>query len=375
MAKKFYAIKIGKTPGIYTTWDEAKSQVDGYPGAKYKGFATMEEAEAFLMGNNYPTDSSKRTISSQGKTNSFDEESWNQLFGMSDDSRGQASVEKTSDIIKTDIVSPSQALLNLRNVKFGGKNGIGIQSAQVVAACQEKAKLLEDAFEAAYSNPVDISELTSREDVQKLMSKYNIDLQNTSVFTNCYGDAIAFVDGGGDKVGVNFESTRIVFGAVIYDCRAKEISFYRHVLEKGTDFDWLFRASNVAGEELAALLSMYICRKKGMNSLAIYQDNNLPAKYFSGAFKAIHNMDDVALMYFINKAIDYLEGGLEINFIYVPSEHAASANKAKMDKGRNMYEAQEIGKLIFEQALFFNAISDRLVDFSLSLQTFVEVRG
>ncbi len=48
MAKKYYAVSVGKTPGIYMTWEDCKSMVDGYPGAKYKGFSTIQEAEAFL---------------------------------------------------------------------------------------------------------------------------------------------------------------------------------------------------------------------------------------------------------------------------------------------------------------------------------------
>lgn len=51
MATKFYAVKVGKTPGIYTTWDECKDMVHGYPGAIYKSFKTLDEAKQF-MGNN-----------------------------------------------------------------------------------------------------------------------------------------------------------------------------------------------------------------------------------------------------------------------------------------------------------------------------------
>ena len=43
-AKKIYAVKKGMIPGIYENWDACKAVVDGYPGAVYKGFATMEEA-------------------------------------------------------------------------------------------------------------------------------------------------------------------------------------------------------------------------------------------------------------------------------------------------------------------------------------------
>ena len=46
--KKFYAVKKGKNPGIYETWDEAKEQVTGFPSPIYKSFNTKEEAEEFL---------------------------------------------------------------------------------------------------------------------------------------------------------------------------------------------------------------------------------------------------------------------------------------------------------------------------------------
>ena len=44
---KFYAVKVGKIPGIYLTWDECKINVIGFPNAKYKSFNTIEEAEEF----------------------------------------------------------------------------------------------------------------------------------------------------------------------------------------------------------------------------------------------------------------------------------------------------------------------------------------
>jgi ribonuclease H-related protein len=49
MAKKnFYAVKIGKTTGIFTTWSDCEASIHGYPGAKYRGFATLEEAKQYL---------------------------------------------------------------------------------------------------------------------------------------------------------------------------------------------------------------------------------------------------------------------------------------------------------------------------------------
>lgn len=50
MAKKYYAVRVGKTPGIYLTWDDCKAVTHGYPGAVYKSFTNQQEAEAFLEG-------------------------------------------------------------------------------------------------------------------------------------------------------------------------------------------------------------------------------------------------------------------------------------------------------------------------------------
>lgn len=50
MASKYYAVKKGKVPGIYLSWNDCKAMVDGYPGAVYKSFKTIEEAEKFITG-------------------------------------------------------------------------------------------------------------------------------------------------------------------------------------------------------------------------------------------------------------------------------------------------------------------------------------
>lgn len=47
---KYYAVKKGKTPGVYTTWDACSEQVTGYPGAICKSFKSLEEADAFIHG-------------------------------------------------------------------------------------------------------------------------------------------------------------------------------------------------------------------------------------------------------------------------------------------------------------------------------------
>ena len=48
MPKKFYAVRKGRKTGIFTTWDECRAQVHGFPCAEYKSFLTMEDAKGFM---------------------------------------------------------------------------------------------------------------------------------------------------------------------------------------------------------------------------------------------------------------------------------------------------------------------------------------
>lgn len=50
MAKqKYYAVLIGKKTGIYSTWEQCKEQINGYSGAIFKAFTTMEDAERYIL--------------------------------------------------------------------------------------------------------------------------------------------------------------------------------------------------------------------------------------------------------------------------------------------------------------------------------------
>lgn len=43
---KHYVVWVGKQPGVYKSWPECQSQVNGYPEAKYKSFESKDKAEA-----------------------------------------------------------------------------------------------------------------------------------------------------------------------------------------------------------------------------------------------------------------------------------------------------------------------------------------
>lgn len=45
---KYYAVKVGKTTGIFDDWSKCNESIKGFPSAEYKSFPSLEEAEAYL---------------------------------------------------------------------------------------------------------------------------------------------------------------------------------------------------------------------------------------------------------------------------------------------------------------------------------------
>lgn len=81
MASKFYAVRKGRKTGIFLTWDECKSQVQGYSAAEYKSFKTREEAESYMnieMVNEEFTNSKNETVNN---VYAFVDGSFNQSTG------------------------------------------------------------------------------------------------------------------------------------------------------------------------------------------------------------------------------------------------------------------------------------------------------
>lgn len=49
---KYYAVKVGARTGVFTSWEECQKAVDGFSGAKFKKFHSLEEAEKFVYEDN-----------------------------------------------------------------------------------------------------------------------------------------------------------------------------------------------------------------------------------------------------------------------------------------------------------------------------------
>jgi viroplasmin and RNaseH domain-containing protein len=60
--KKWYAVRVGRETGLYTNWKECKSQVQQYPGALFKSFATPKEALAWLEEEEKQTETKESQV-------------------------------------------------------------------------------------------------------------------------------------------------------------------------------------------------------------------------------------------------------------------------------------------------------------------------
>ena len=106
MAKKFYAVRNGRVPGVYMTWADCEKQVKGFGGAIYKSFPTEAEARAFvedsgLSLSDFMSANKSEPKSSQGvKSKSISSKSVN--------SRAQSKV--SASVVKPDFTKPNHVV-------------------------------------------------------------------------------------------------------------------------------------------------------------------------------------------------------------------------------------------------------------------------
>lgn len=71
MAKKVaYVVFVGRKTGIFTSWDEVKAQVNGFPGQKQQGYTSMADAEAAWAAWTSGSGAGTTGVGSEGKVNS-----------------------------------------------------------------------------------------------------------------------------------------------------------------------------------------------------------------------------------------------------------------------------------------------------------------
>ena len=121
MAKKFYAVRNGRVPGVYMTWADCEKQVKGFGGAIYKSFPTEAEARAFvedsgLSLSDFMSANKSEPKSSQGvKSKSISYKSVN--------SRAQRKV--SASVVKPDFTKPNHVVAYIDGSYNKGTNTVG----------------------------------------------------------------------------------------------------------------------------------------------------------------------------------------------------------------------------------------------------------
>jgi len=80
----YYAVAVGRSPGVYMSWDKAKEQISNFKGAKYRKFSSKKDAESFV--DNKPIAYKQKDITSFFKPLGDPEEGDNTLIVFTDGS-------------------------------------------------------------------------------------------------------------------------------------------------------------------------------------------------------------------------------------------------------------------------------------------------
>ena len=52
MEGKCYAVRKGRTVGLFYTWEKCRSQIHEYSGCEYKNFRNVNDVVSYLQGKN-----------------------------------------------------------------------------------------------------------------------------------------------------------------------------------------------------------------------------------------------------------------------------------------------------------------------------------
>jgi ribonuclease HI len=96
--EKYYVVKRGFKPGIYKTWNECKTAVDGYVNPVFRKFESFQEANEFYKNESSTTSSTASTTASTSKP--FSASGTNKNQSSKDSSLCKATTTSSSDMTK-----------------------------------------------------------------------------------------------------------------------------------------------------------------------------------------------------------------------------------------------------------------------------------
>lgn len=290
MAKKnFYAVKVGIKIGIFKTWAECSKYVAGYPNAKFKGFATYEEAENYLKETSVKTKKEKEKIETVNQSEDDNKSyyvvrkglkpglynSWPECKEQVDGYSGAEYKKVVGRIAALIYLDPS---IVVKKEKAKKKSKIASQSTK------------DKDVKVGY----DVKPIKSRADVKSSEIFINPgDIRNEYEF-------IAFVDGSYDKVTKTYGSGVIVLNTD---------NTYNTYSKSGYD-EW--DQWNIVGELEATKLALTKAQEFGVKNVAIYHDLKNISLWATGEWRAKNKYTQEYVQF-----IETISRSLNIYFIKV----------------------------------------------------------
>ncbi len=264
MAKKnFYAVKVGRKIGIFKTWAECSKYVADYPNAKFKGFATYEEAENYLKETSVKTIKEKEKIKTVYQSEDDDKlyyvvrkglkrglyNSWIECKDQVDGYSGAEYKKVTGRIEALKYLDPS-----------------------IVVKKEKVKKNSKTVIQSLENNEVKVGY-----DVEPIKSTADVKISKTFMDPEDIKDEyefIAFVDGSYDKVTKTYGSGVIVLNTD---------NTYNTYSKAGYD-EW--DQWNIVGELEAVKFALKKAEEVGAKNIAIYHDLKNISLWATGEWKA-----------------------------------------------------------------------------------------
>ncbi|MCR5213013.1 MAG: ribonuclease H family protein [Eubacterium sp.] len=267
--KNYYAVRKGITPGIYKTWPECQKNVMGFPGAIYKGFKTLEEAQAFMDADKDPwwADEKYRNKARDKASESKDGSSGNDK-------------ERMVDIQETIVMAP-----NLD------------QMDQDIFIIPNLDQMDQDIFMVRRYTTNELGQAPAG--LKRFMEDMRL------------SDAVAFVDGS-----YNIVTEEYGYGMLIYH----DGILYEEAA--GYNNKEMCQMRNVSGEIEGSMKAMQYCIDHGIETLDIYYDYEGIEKWALGYWKT-NKAGTIAY----KKYYDGIKNRLSVNFVKVKGHSGDMGNE------------------------------------------------
>ncbi|KAF7726706.1 Ribonuclease H1 [Apophysomyces ossiformis] len=143
----YYGVRVGRSRGVFDTWEKCKSLVEGFPGAKYKKFPTYDEAHQFSFPKSETTTQSSQPSAGRKRRADHNEIDTalvldflkDKEFGLEDDSAIESvkEVKKLKTAVHSSVINashdkpPPELILytdgaSSNNGSKGSKAGFGV---------------------------------------------------------------------------------------------------------------------------------------------------------------------------------------------------------------------------------------------------------